>query len=132
MWTYLFGFPCNHRKAQTDVEFYIDRIDGKERPQPFILLPGGSRKKPLQTFVIVERRAILFPTLTKAVDYAFKVHYVLDVEYQSQYFAAWQFLQTVVYKMPGEVTSNSVREITYLNSPKSRRIVLDNKVIMAG
>ncbi|XP_072172180.1 uncharacterized protein [Diadema setosum] len=36
----------------TDLAFYIGQIDRKQRPQPFILLMGGSWKKPLQTFVI--------------------------------------------------------------------------------
>lgn len=114
--TSLLYFPC-YLQEGTDIELYIQQVDRKLRPQPFILLIGDSRKKPLQIFVIVERHGILFPTVTKAVDYAFKVHYVLDVEYQTQCYAAWQFLQTVIYKMPGEALSNSVREIrTYLNS----------------
>ena len=99
------------------MEFYISQINRKTRPQPFILIIGGSRIKPLQTFVIIERQGILYPTLTKAVDYAFKVHYVLDINYQAQCFAAWQFLQSVLYKLHGDVTSSSVMEIrTYLNS----------------
>lgn len=103
----------------TDVEFYVSKIDRNVRPQPFILLLGDSRVKPLQSFVIVERRALLFETLTKAVDYAFKLHYVLDLKYQSQCYPAWQFLQMVLYQLPGDETSSTVRELrTYINSLK--------------
>ncbi|XP_072023188.1 uncharacterized protein [Amphiura filiformis] len=96
----------------TDLEYYINQIDRKTRPQPFILIIGGSRTKPLQTFVIVERQGVLCSTMTKAIDYALKLHYVLDVVYQEQCFAAWQFLQSVVYQLPGDATSSSVPGVT--------------------
>ena len=63
----------------THMEFYASTLD---MPQPFILILG-CRMKPLQIFVMVERRAVEFSTLTKAVDYCFKLIYVLDVEYQA-------------------------------------------------
>lgn len=42
-------------------------------------------------------------TLTKAVDYAFKVTYVFDLGYQPLSFAVWQFLEDI-YELPQEIT----------------------------
>jgi hypothetical protein len=42
------------------------------------ILALGDRHKPPQAFIIVERNAIQQPTLLKAVDYCFKLFYVLD------------------------------------------------------
>ena len=92
----------------TDMEFYASTLD---MPQPFILILG-CRMKPLQIFVMVERRAVEFSTLTKAVDYCFKLIYVLDVEYQATCIAVWDFLQRAIYNVPGaNLGSASVREL---------------------
>ena len=92
----------------TDMEFYASTLD---MPQPFILILG-CRMKPLQIFVMVERRAVKFSTLTKAVDNCFKLIYVLDVEYQATCIAVWDFFQHAIYNVPGaNLGSASVREL---------------------
>ena len=97
----------------TGIEFYLQGI---KQSQPYILVIG-SRASPLQVFVLVERRAIEFKTLLKAVDYCFKLIYVLDIEYQHACFNVWQFLEVALYGIPSQVPiSGCVRELrTYLS-----------------
>ena len=66
----------------TNLNLFLNSIDRSARPQPFILMIGGSRLRPSQVFVILERAATEMETLTKAVDYTFKLTYVLDLGYQ--------------------------------------------------
>lgn len=101
------------------MSFYLKGIVKHVHPQPYILAIG-SRLNPLQVFVIVERRAVGFETMTKAVDYCFKLLYVLDVEYQPSCYAAWECLQSCVYDIPNcdsKPVGSSVRELnTFLSS----------------
>ncbi|XP_033624674.1 uncharacterized protein LOC117288083 [Asterias rubens] len=97
----------------TDMAFYLKSVDRETHPQPFLLVIG-SRINPLQIFVIVERQALQFNTMTKAVDYCFKLIYVLDIEYQPACGTTWEFLQTNVYGIAGKCgvsTSVGVKDI---------------------
>jgi hypothetical protein len=79
-------------------------IDGLERPQPFVLaLVGKNKLLPSQVFTVMERRAIEEPSLLKGIDMAFKAHYVFNVSYQQKVKAVWEFLQCVIYELPGKV-----------------------------
>ena len=69
---------------------FMKHEDASERPWPFMDLLRGSRWNPLQCFVIVERQAIPFPTIARAVDIAFKQNYILDVDYQPQLIWCWR------------------------------------------
>ena len=66
----------------TNLNLFLNSIDRSARLQPFILMIGGSRLRPSQVFVILERAATEMETLTKAVDYTFKLTYVLYLGYQ--------------------------------------------------
>ncbi|XP_038063262.1 uncharacterized protein LOC119733962 [Patiria miniata] len=92
------------KPAIINVDNYLDSINAEKRPQPFILaLYTTERLSPSQVFLVVERRAIPYPSLIKTVDAAFKAHYVLDINYQPQVKTVWEFLQNVVYELPGIV-----------------------------
>ena len=70
--------------------------------------------------MIIERRAVETDSssLTKAVDVAFKAHYVLSLHYQMAVKAVWEFLQVVVYNLPG-TTRPAVRDMrAYLKAHK--------------
>ena len=77
------------------MEFYLQSV---QIPQPFLLIMGGSTWNPDQVFVIVERKAFVFPTVAKAVDYAFKLLCVLDLGYQPHCFGVWQFIHSPAVK----------------------------------
>ena len=99
----LFEF-LSYLKTITNIDGYLKEINGTERPQPFVLaLIGRNKLSPSQVFTVMERRAITAPSLLQAVDMAFKAHYVLNVSYQQQVKAVWEFLQCMVYKLPGKV-----------------------------
>ncbi|XP_022111533.1 uncharacterized protein LOC110990748 isoform X1 [Acanthaster planci] len=88
--------------AVTNVAEYLNSIKSSERPQPYILaLVTTNRLLPTQSFLIIERKAIEMPSLLKTVDLAFKSHYVFNVTYQPQVQNVWDFLQCVVYELPG-------------------------------
>nr|XP_054768304.1 uncharacterized protein LOC129275855 [Lytechinus pictus] len=84
----------------TSIDYYLANLDGKERPQPFLLILGGSRWKPNQVFVIIERSTIQCSSIIQGVDVCFKLTYVLDVDYQAQCSPAWQMLQHLIYELP--------------------------------
>ncbi|XP_063955128.1 uncharacterized protein LOC135155733 [Lytechinus pictus] len=88
---------------------FLEDIVPESRPQPFILVIG-SLLKPVQIFIIVERRALEQSSLMKAVDTCYKAVYVLDLEYQPQCCGAWEFLQTYIYEMKGAVKCSAIRE----------------------
>ncbi|XP_041463557.1 uncharacterized protein LOC121414444 isoform X2 [Lytechinus variegatus] len=81
-----------------NIEEYLKSIDGQQCPQPFVMA-RGSKLKPSQTYVIIERHAIETPSLLAAVDLAYKTTFVFDVEYQQHCRQVWIFLQSVVYGM---------------------------------
>ena len=84
----------------TSLEHYLENLSGQERPQPFILLMGGRRWSPMQTFVIIERKAVPCSSVIAAIDTCFKLTYILDLEYQPQCSGAWQVLQHLVDEVP--------------------------------
>ncbi|XP_063956644.1 uncharacterized protein LOC129255774 [Lytechinus pictus] len=88
---------------------FLEDIVPESRPQPFILVIGPLLK-PVQIFIIVERRALEQRSLMKAVDTCYKAVYVLDLEYQPQCCGAWEFLQTYIYEMKGAVKCSAIRE----------------------
>ncbi|XP_064635514.1 uncharacterized protein LOC135492800 isoform X1 [Lineus longissimus] len=64
--------------------------------QPFVLALGD-RTSPTQAFLIIEKNALEYPTLLKAVDACFKAFYVLDIEYPANCIIVWQFIQELVF-----------------------------------
>ena len=53
--------------------------------------------QPLQTFAVIGGVPQETPNLLKAVDVAFKMFYVLDLEYPWQCSVTWEFIQKVLY-----------------------------------
>lgn len=94
----------------TSVEFFCKNVVNTEnqQSQPFVLLIGGSRWNPLQSFAIIEHRAVACPSILSAIDTVFKLIYVLDLNYQPQCMAVWQFLESLVYKLGNSVTVASI------------------------
>ena len=52
---------------------------------------------PSQCFVVIENEVILCQSLLKALDLAFKVFFVLDLNYPAQCNSIWEFFENVVY-----------------------------------
>ena len=97
------------KQEGTDIQHFMATIPAKERPQPFILLLGGTRFKPNQVFMVVERKAVACSSVLQAVDTCMKMIYVLDVDYQPQCSAVWKLLQHIVYGLPpGTLTGVSL------------------------
>ncbi|XP_028826875.1 uncharacterized protein LOC114785189 [Denticeps clupeoides] len=69
---------------------------------PYVLMLGDYHC--FQAFAIINDTALEQRTLLAAVDICFKAFYVFDVNYPKQCSQVWQFLQTVVYGLPGEET----------------------------
>ena len=67
---------------------------------------------PQQSFVIIERCPILQPSLMADVDYCFKSHYVLDINYQPQCEGAWEFFEGFFnLSTPTQLVRQWVREL---------------------
>ena len=66
---------------------------------------GGTLIKPQQEFVVVERKTLEAKSLVGAVDLAYKVYQVLNLEYAPQTQGIWTFLGSLVYgaKVPKEL-----------------------------
>nr|XP_054773598.1 uncharacterized protein LOC129281710 [Lytechinus pictus] len=86
--------------VRCNVTEYLSRIDAVERPQPFIIiLYSESVLQPSQCFVVLERHALPQPSLLKAVDLCYKVHFVMDLNYQVDCRAVWKFIEAI-YQQP--------------------------------
>ncbi|XP_064635515.1 uncharacterized protein LOC135492800 isoform X2 [Lineus longissimus] len=88
-----------HRPSVTEamssfIQFKQDLPSGAV--QPFVLALGD-RTSPTQAFLIIEKNALEYPTLLKAVDACFKAFYVLDIEYPANCIIVWQFIQELVF-----------------------------------
>ncbi|XP_073695250.1 uncharacterized protein [Garra rufa] len=70
------------------------------KPFPFVLGLGDCSNCH-QAFVVVGKQALQRNTLISAVDTCFKLFYVMDIHFPKQCAPVWEFLQTVVYKIPG-------------------------------
>ena len=85
-------------QEETSLEEYLQKKpETKAQPYMYILLLGGTRSNPRQVFTILENQALKMPSVTQAVDFAFKLSCILDLQYQPQCFAAvavlWRCLQ---------------------------------------
>ncbi|XP_016366511.1 uncharacterized protein LOC107707121 [Sinocyclocheilus rhinocerous] len=69
---------------------------------PYILMLGDNQC--FQAFTIINGAALEQSTLLAALDVCFKAFYIFDINYPKQCSPVWQFLQTVVYGLPGEET----------------------------
>ncbi|XP_052449210.1 uncharacterized protein LOC128011128 [Carassius gibelio] len=69
---------------------------------PYILMLGDNQC--FQAFTIINGAALQQSTLLAALDVCFKAFYIFDINYPKQCSLVWQFLQTVVYGLPGEET----------------------------
>ncbi|XP_071851469.1 uncharacterized protein [Apostichopus japonicus] len=99
------------QKIGTNIPHYLE---GVKQKQAFVLAIGSSRVSPEQTYIIIEREAIPQESLLNAIDLCFKCFHVFDMNYQWQSYNTWQFLQTVVYNLPGKMSSSVVSLKTYL------------------
>ncbi|RXN20787.1 hypothetical protein ROHU_006995 [Labeo rohita] len=93
-------------KVGTNMVEYLKKAD-LTKPFPFVLGLGDCSNCH-QAFVVVGKQALQQNTLICAVDTCFKLFYVLDIHFPKQCAPVWEFLQTVVYKLPG-TESPSVR-----------------------
>lgn len=74
---------------------------------PPAVLVLGARGDSSQTYVLVEGQATPAPSLLSALDKAFKLHYLFNVEYNPKSEHLWQFLQKVVYNIQDSTTTFS-------------------------
>ncbi|XP_051973388.1 uncharacterized protein LOC127636733 [Xyrauchen texanus] len=70
------------------------------KPYPHILTLGNEQSA-FQAFAIIAGQALEQETLLQAIDVCFKAFYVFDVKYPKQCEHVWEFIQTVIYDMPG-------------------------------
>ncbi|GAA6107811.1 uncharacterized protein LOC107707121, partial [Tachysurus ichikawai] len=95
------------RKAFVDIQpietNMAEYLRSKESIEfPYILMLGDNRC--FQAFTIINGAALQQSTLLAALDICFKAFYIFDMNYPTQCSLVWQFLQTVVYGLPGEET----------------------------
>uniref|UniRef100_A0A087XFZ9 Uncharacterized protein n=1 Tax=Poecilia formosa TaxID=48698 RepID=A0A087XFZ9_POEFO len=69
-----------------------------EHPRVLML---GDRYCCSQAFVVINGTALEYPSLLGAVDGCFKLFFVFDVSYPKSCIQIWDFLQTVIYEIPG-------------------------------
>lgn len=97
-------------QESTGLEQYLKDIDKQSRSQPYILILGGSTLAPQQVFVILERHALLQSSLVKALDMCFKTYFVGDLQYQEKCSGVWEFMESVVFELKGNVKSSTIRD----------------------
>ena len=65
------------------------------------ILTLGNDQSAFQAFVIMAGQALEQEALLQAIDVCFKAFYVFDIKYPKQCEHVWEFIQTVIYEMPG-------------------------------
>ncbi|KAL1007159.1 hypothetical protein UPYG_G00082830 [Umbra pygmaea] len=94
------------RKAFIDIQpigtNMAEYLRSKDSEFPHVLMMGDNQC--FQAFAIINGEALEQNTLLAAVDVCFKAFYVFDIDYPKQCSTVWQFLQTVVYGLPGDET----------------------------
>nr|XP_054748407.1 uncharacterized protein LOC129253986 [Lytechinus pictus] len=104
------------RPLGTSVEAFIkeQRKDAKaKRSQPY-LLGLGTRRLPVQYFVVIDEQAIPCPgDITSSVDVLFKLHYVFNIHYATELQAFYKFLEHFVYEVghPRDVIPARAKEL---------------------
>lgn len=71
------------------------------RPYPYVLILGNDDHHASQAFVIIAGQALEQDALLQAIDVCFKAFFILDIKYPKQCEHVWEFLQSVIYEMPG-------------------------------
>lgn len=72
----------------------------ESKPYPHILTLGNDQSA-FQAFVIIAGQALEQETLLQAIDVCFKAFFVFDIKYPKQCEHVWEFIQTVIYEIPG-------------------------------
>ncbi|KAM6975909.1 LOW QUALITY PROTEIN: uncharacterized protein LKV04_015176 [Tautogolabrus adspersus] len=71
------------------------------RPYPYVLTLGNDNQHASQAFVIIAGQALEHDALLQAINVCFKAFFILDIKYPKQCEHVWEFLQSVIYEMPG-------------------------------
>ena len=82
-----------------NIKVHLRDIDTETRFQPFILgliHDEASQLQPASIFVAVERQVMPQPTLLRALDICYRIHYVFDCKYQQGCRGVWTFFGTCV------------------------------------
>ncbi|XP_041833280.1 uncharacterized protein LOC121634589 [Melanotaenia boesemani] len=99
------------RKAFIDVQptgtNMVQYLSSAQVDYPFVLMLGEDNVCS-QAFVIISGAALEQPSLLGAADVCFKSFYVLDCCYPKQCAQVWEFIQTVIFDIPGK-ESNTVK-----------------------
>nr|XP_054598079.1 uncharacterized protein LOC129163728 [Nothobranchius furzeri] len=99
------------RKAFIDIQptgtNMVEYLTGATTDDPHVLMLGEDHRCS-QAFVILNGTAMEYPSLLGAVDGCFKTFFVLDVNYPKPCAQIWEFIQTVIFEMPGH-ESNAVK-----------------------
>ena len=86
----------------TSAEAFIEeqRKDAQmKRSQPY-LLGLGTRRFPVQYFVVIDEQAIPCPgDITSSVDVLFKLRFVFNIHYATELQAYYKFLEHFVYEV---------------------------------
>ncbi|XP_013870629.1 uncharacterized protein LOC106522237 [Austrofundulus limnaeus] len=90
----------DHKPPGTNMVEYLHEAMAS-RPYPYVLTLGNDKEHASQTFVITAGQALEQDTLLQAIDVCFKAFFILDIKYPKQCEHVWEFLQSVVYEMPG-------------------------------
>lgn len=85
-----------------------------ESNQPSLVAVGPNRKAISQYLVIIDQKQSLVTTSAnaiEAVDFIFAVYYVFNFKYEPCLNNFFKFLQTKIYKLSNDKTTNSINKI---------------------
>jgi len=87
-----------------------------------VILCTGRRGNLTQVFVAIEGQVTICPSLLSAIDRAFKLHYLINIAYNTRAEHVWQLLQKGIYMIHDHMTTYaSVSElIAFLKRVKWR------------
>ncbi|KAJ8333619.1 hypothetical protein SKAU_G00416270 [Synaphobranchus kaupii] len=93
-------------KSCTSLEAHLQR---EENRQPYLLASGTSKEAISSFFIAIDKKLIPCEAATSlaAIDELFKVHFVLGIRYDPALKSMYTFLQTTVYNIDVDTTSES-------------------------
>uniref|UniRef100_A0A1A7XTZ7 Uncharacterized protein n=1 Tax=Iconisemion striatum TaxID=60296 RepID=A0A1A7XTZ7_9TELE len=99
------------RKAFIDIQptgtNMVEYLTGATTEYPYVLVLGEDQQCS-QAFVIISGTALEYPSLLGAIDRCFKTFFVFHVNYPKPCAHIWEFIQTVIFEIPGH-ESNAVK-----------------------
>ena len=97
-------------QENTSLDQYLKDINRDTRSQPYADTRWVCTGSTASVRNFWAQYAFEQSSLVKALDVCFKTHFVFDLSYQEKCSGIWEFIESVVFELKGNVKSSTIRE----------------------